>query len=115
MIETRGMKLGADTDCPNSLNLSREIIMLRSLLTPHERNRFRDLGKTCAKGLKKAIDAIRPGLREDEIAGLLAQSVESRGVQVVVNLVATDERIFSYRHPLPTAKQIQNYAMLVLC
>ena len=34
---------------------------------------------------------------------------------MVVNLVATDERIFSYRHPLPTAKQLQKYAMLVLC
>jgi antitoxin VapB len=29
--------------------------------------------------------------------------------------VATDERIFSFRHPLPTYKSMERYAMLVMC
>jgi len=33
----------------------------------------------------------------------------------VVVLVASDERIANYRHPLPTDKPIERYAMLVLC
>jgi antitoxin VapB len=36
-------------------------------------------------------------------------------VQVIVNLIATDERIFAFRHPLPTDKKLERYAMLVLC
>jgi antitoxin VapB len=36
-------------------------------------------------------------------------------VQAIVNLIATDERIYSYRHPLPTAKKLDRYAMLILC
>jgi antitoxin VapB len=109
------MKLGADTSFPNAVDLSPEIASLRSQLTPEEGSRYRALGKACAQGMHQAINTVNPGMTEFEIAGLLAQSVESRGVQVIVNLIATDERIFSYRHPLPTSKQLRNYAMLILC
>ncbi len=112
---TRGMKVGADTSFPHALNLFQEITSLRSQLTPEEGNRFRELGTICAEGMRQAIEAVKPGMSEYELAGLLAQSVERHGVQAIVNLIATDERIFSYRHPLPTAKQLQNYAMLILC
>jgi antitoxin VapB len=36
-------------------------------------------------------------------------------VQAIVNLVAADERILEFRHPLPTAKTLTRHAMLVLC
>jgi antitoxin VapB len=54
-------------------------------------------------------------MTEYEIAAVLSQAVECRGVQAIVNLIATDERIFAYRHPLPTSKKLQRYAMLILC
>ena len=54
-------------------------------------------------------------MSEHEIASLLAFETEKRGAQAIVNLIATDERIFRYRHPLPTDKQLDRYAMLVLC
>jgi len=112
---TRRMKLGADTSFSNALDLSSEIATLRAQLTPEEGKRYIELGRLCAHGMRQAIEAVKPGMTEYEIAGLLAQSVESKGVQAVVNLIATDERIFSYRHPLPTAKKLRNYAMLILC
>jgi len=112
---TRGMKLGADTSFPHALDLSHEIVSIRSQLTPEEGNRYRELGQLCAQAMHQAINNVKPGMSEYEIAGLLTQSAESKGVQAIVNLVATDERIFSYRHPLPTAKKLQNYAMLILC
>jgi antitoxin VapB len=65
--------------------------------------------------MKQTVEAIRPGMTEFEIAGLLSQTVESKGVQTIVNLIATDERVFSFRHPLPTSKKLERYAMLVLC
>jgi Xaa-Pro aminopeptidase len=110
-----GMKVGADTSLPNALDLSHDIATLRSQLTKAEGDRFKELGNLCALGMRQAIEAVKPGMNEYELAGLLAQSVESRGVQAIVNLIATDERIFSYRHPLPTSKILRNYAMLILC
>ncbi len=112
---TDGMALGSDTCHPLAMDLSTEIACLRSQLTPEEGDRFKTLGRLCSLGMHEAIEAVTPGMSEFEIAGKLAQSVESRGVQVVVNLVAVDDRILSYRHPLPTEKALRNYAMLVLC
>jgi len=45
----------------------------------------------------------------------LSQEAQSRGVQAIVNLIATDQRIFAFRHPLPTEKKLERYVMLVLC
>ena len=112
---TAGMKLGADFSYPNALDVSNEIGSLRSQLTYEEGQRFKTLAKLCADGMKQASHTVRPGMTEYEIAGLLSQAIESKGVQTIVNLIATDERISSFRHPLPTSKKLDQYAMLVLC
>ncbi len=112
---SQGLRLGADGLYPGAVDLSAEVSRLRALLTPEEGMRFRALGRLCAEGMAAAAAAVRPGQTEYEIAGLLAAEMESRGVQAVVNLAATDERILAYRHPLPTSRRLQRYAMLVLC
>jgi antitoxin VapB len=112
---TRGLRLGADGPHPDAVDLSGELARLRAALTPEEGERFRALGRRCAEAMDSAIRAVKPGQTEHQIAGMLAQDVESRGAQAVVILVATDDRIFNYRHPLPTAKTLERYAMLVLC
>jgi len=112
---TRGMRLGSDSNHLQAADLSGEIASLRSRLTPEEGGRFRLLAKLCAEGMQDAMDSVQPGMSEFEIAGVLSESVRSRGVQPVVNLVAVDERIYSYRHPLPTDKKLSKYAMLILC
>jgi Xaa-Pro aminopeptidase len=112
---TQGMKLGSDAAFSNALDLNAEIVSLRSELTPEEGERYRELGKLCAQAMQTAIDAVRPGMTEYEIGANLLQATENKGVQGIVNLIATDERIFFYRHPLPTSKKLDKYAMLVLC
>jgi Xaa-Pro aminopeptidase len=112
---TAGLKLGADGSYPGATDLSGELARLRANLTPEEGERFRTLGRLCAAAMDCAIRAVRPGQTEYQIAGLLAQETESHGAQAIVNLIATDERIYAYRHPLPTGKELERYAMLVLC
>jgi antitoxin VapB len=107
--------LGSDSPYIGATDLSAVIGWLRANLSPEEGERFRVLGRLCAEAMNEAIRAVRPGQSEYEIAGLLAQATESRGVQPIVNLIASDERIYSFRHPLPTAKKLDRYAMLVLC
>lgn len=112
---TRGMRLGADYPRPGAEDLSAEVSDLRAHLTPEEGERFRELGRLCADAMGAAIAQVRPGQTEHEIAGILARESATRGAWPVVDLVATDERIFRYRHPLPTGKRLERYAMLVLC
>ncbi len=111
---TAGLKLGSDGPYPGAADLSADLARLRARLTPEEGERMRALGRLCAQALESAIRGVRPGQTEFEIAGRLAGEAQSRGVQAVVDLVATDERIFRYRHPLPTEKALERYAMLVL-
>ena len=112
---TVGFKLGVDGAYPGAIDLSNEIARLRANLLPVEQDRFRELGKRCAAAMQAAIRAVRPGQTEFEIAARLGMETQQRGVQPIVNLIATDERIFNFRHPLPTDKKMEKYAMLVLC
>jgi Xaa-Pro aminopeptidase len=112
---TSGLRLGTDFPKPGSTDLSADIARLRANLTPPEVRRFRKLGKLCAQAMESAIRAVRPGQSEQRIAARLALETEKRGVQAIVNLVAVDARIFTFRHPLPTARKLEKYAMLVLC
>jgi Xaa-Pro aminopeptidase len=111
----RGLRLGADGPYPGATELSGDLARLRANLTPEEGERFRALSRLCAEAMDHAARAVRPGQTEYQIAGLLAREAESQGVQAIVNLIATDGRIFAFRHPLPTGKKLDRYAMLVLC
>jgi antitoxin VapB len=112
---TGKLKLGADGYFPEAKDLSGELACLRANLTPEEGERFRQLGRLCAESMDQAIRAVKPGMTENQIAASLAQEAQSRGAQPIVNLIATDERIYKFRHPLPTDKKMERYAMLVLC
>ncbi|MCX6027876.1 MAG: M24 family metallopeptidase [Chloroflexi bacterium] len=112
---TDGLRLGADAPHDNATDVGAELNRLRLNLTPAEGERFRTLGRTCADAMNAAIYQVAPGMTEYQIAGLLANETLAREALPIVNLIATDERIFRYRHPLPTAKKLKRYAMLVLC
>ncbi len=109
------LRLGADTPYPNAQDVSADLAALRLTLTPVEAERFRALGAACATAMNQAIHQVRPGMTELAIAGLLSEAAYKQDALPIVNLVATDERIFHFRHPLPTGKVLEKYAMLVLC
>lgn len=112
---TAGLRLGADGPFPGAMDLTAEMARLRANLLPEEGERFRALGRLCAEAMEATIRAVRPGQTEYEIAARLAAETITRGMQNPVNLIATDERIYTYRHPLPKEKKLERYAELVLC
>jgi Xaa-Pro aminopeptidase len=112
---TKGLQVGADGDLPGMADLSMEVARLRSRLTPQEGERFRQLGRLCAEGMEAACRSVRPGQTEYQVAAMLARETQQRGVQPIVNLIASDDRIYRFRHPLPTGKSLERYLMLVLC
>jgi len=71
------------------------------------------------------LDTIEAGVTENEIAATLVAEGMMRSCQVPVALVAADERIAKYRHPLPTqaplmgaglqARAVRGYVEVVGC
>jgi antitoxin VapB len=110
-----GGRLGVDAPLDGARVLSRELKALRSRLLPVEVERFRALGSACAAAMNAAIQRVRPGMSEWQLAAALAREAYARDATPIVVLIASDERIHRYRHPLPTSKIMDCYAMLVLC
>lgn len=108
-------RIASDTSLPGTTGVGGEISRLRSRLLPVEVERFRLLAAECANVMNAAVRSTQPGQSEYEIAAHLWAAAQPRGIQVIVNLIATDERIRRYRHPLPTTKTLDRHALLVMC
>jgi len=110
----KGQRVGGDT-ARAYRDISSDLQTLRSTLLPDEAERMRVVGRLTGETLGAVIAHIEPGMTEWAIAGLLDQASRDVGGQCVVNLVASDERIARYRHPLPTDKRVERYVMVVSC
>lgn len=87
---------------------------LRWNLTTDEQGRFKDTGTCVGKILGQLAHEIKPGDTELEIAGMMKIAAFQHGVNANVALVAVDDRTKLYRHPVPTGKKLEKYAMLVI-
>ncbi|WP_027415914.1 M24 family metallopeptidase [Aneurinibacillus terranovensis] len=103
------------TGLTGGIDISRKLAELSYVLSDDEMNRYRRLSLAAAKAIEATGREIEPGMTEYEIRSLLASKILPQGINPQVILVATDERIFKYRHPIPTDKKLSNYVMLVLC
>ncbi len=88
---------------------------LRYSLTREEVKRFRYLGKALEASIAATANGIRVEESENEIAAQMSAAAIAVGLTPVVVLVAVDERIRRFRHPLPTGKKLKRHAMLIMC
>lgn len=88
---------------------------LRWSLTAEEIGRYRDGAKRTAAAIEATCRQVEWGMSEHEIAGILDHNVHSQGANPTVTLIAADERIGRYRHPIPTNNRLARYVMLVTC
>jgi Xaa-Pro aminopeptidase len=80
-----------------------DVARARAPLTAHEVERYRQLGREVAQAFERTCRALRPGLSEQEIARRASDAAASIGARAIVALVAADERLPRFRHPVPTA------------
>jgi Xaa-Pro aminopeptidase len=93
-------------------DLETDLVPLRSRLSPLERARMIEIGRATRAGLEAALGTLEGGQTEWQLAAALEGALA--GYRVPVLLVAADERIERYRHPLPTALRIRQRVMLVV-
>jgi len=106
--------LGADGPFPGASDVGGTLAPLRWTLTPAEQDAARHFGRLTGEALEEACRALQPGETEFEVAARLSAACLARGLDPVTRLVAADERTRQWRHPLPTHKRIQKYAMVVI-
>lgn len=91
-----------------------DLARLRFTLLEPEVERYRDLGRDAAEAVERACDGSRPGDNELEVAARLAAACMERDILPLVNLVASDERIALYRHPIPTTRRLERTLFVAL-
>jgi len=96
------------------VDLSNDLMRLRHPLLPPEVERYRQLGKDAEQAMSEACRSLKSGMTEFQAAALLTGKCLERGIESTVRLVAFDERIDRYRHPIPTSKTLDKRALLVL-
>ena len=106
-------------------NVNGDLAVLRSLLTSEEMEKYRRLGALAASAMESTLHSIEAGMTETDIAARLIYEGQQRWCHVPVALVAADERIAQFRHPLPTIaplteghlkeRVVREYVMLVGC
>lgn len=108
-----GSRIGSDVPMEGAVSVAGAMEACRRRLTTEEMARYREVGRMTGECISEASRGIRPGMSEHEIAALMNGLILARGMVPVTTLVAVDERIRSYRHPLPTDKKLAKHAMLV--
>lgn len=100
-------------------NVNAELAPWRSMLLPEECEAYRVVGRLASEAMEATLASIEAGMSENEISARLIYEGQRRGCQVPVSLVAADERIARYRHPLPTLpgsvheRRVNRYVMVV--
>ncbi|MEW6228595.1 MAG: aminopeptidase P family protein, partial [Bacillota bacterium] len=118
--EARSLRIGVDdyriaAAIPGAAYLGPEIAGLRSVLTPAEVDRYREVGRLTGEAIEAAARAVGRGMTEFQVAALLDHALLERGMEPTVTLIAADERIRRFRHPIPTANRVEESCMLITC
>jgi antitoxin VapB len=87
----------------------------RYRLTPSEVERYRELGRDAGRIAGDLVRSLEPGETEQEVARRASDALAADGMRAVVCLVAADERIRQFRHPVPTRRSWEKVLMLVVC
>jgi len=117
-------KIAADSDVllllllplplPGLPSLPADFAELRWVLTDEEIARYRDGGRRAAVALETACREAKPGDSEHALAANVLHHVHAAGCTSHIVLVAADERVEQFRHPIPTDRKVNRYAMLVV-
>ena len=111
----KGPAIGADGPDPDRINVQSEIEALRRNLNEYEVARLRSIGADASHALSAAMTVINPTDSEVDVAAEIAEQLWQRNLEPVVLLVAGEDRISRFRHPLPTTANIGKSAMGVIC
>ena len=113
---TAAGSLGSDIHLGNDAKvIESNVARCRYQLTTSEIERLRSLASEAAGAIGKLAREIQLGESEREIARRVTNALAAHKIRSVVTLVAADDRISLYRHPVPSDLCWQKTLMIVVC
>lgn len=111
-----GLPLGSDLLMGRDVRVVDDAIArARYELTAAEVERFKALGRDAGKAIGDMARKLEPGETEREVARRALDALAAVGIDSVVSLVAADDRLKRFRHPVPTELQWKKVLMIVVC
>ena len=110
-----GGPVGADWPIAGASPIDRPITRARNLLTPEVVERYVALGADAGRLLGELCRVLEPGEDERAIAARAAAAIATSGARAIVTLVAADERIARFRHPIAGDRPWRQLVMVVIC
>ncbi len=104
--------LGSDVPFPNAQMLTEDVARLRYSLTPEEIERYRWLGEKVSFALEKTVMKTKKGEKESEVVARLCKEIWKDRIDPITLMAAADDRVFKFRHPIPTERKIEKYLMV---
>lgn len=107
-----GAKVGVDSHIPwqgETIGIGQEIVRLRVRLSPRAQERARILGRTVGQVMSQVCRELQAGESEYEIAGRILGALYARGIDAPVVMAAADERMYRWRHFIPTDLRVDKY------
>lgn len=105
----------AGCDCEWEGFIPVKIEKLHFPLTEEEIRRYKKLGKETSEVITEICKEVKSGEREIEIGGKISENLWRKNIIPVVLLIASDDRIKKYRHPIPTSRKVKKHLMIVVC
>jgi len=113
---TDQLPLGSDLPMPEPVRVvESELARARYELTPDEIERYRALSKDVGAAIGEMARKLTPGLSEREVARRANDALAAVAAHSVVTLVAADDRLKRFRHPVPSDRAWQKVVMIVVC
>jgi len=110
-----GDRVGTDGVLPGCRDISPALEAARRALLPAEQERYRALGRDAAEALTAAVTGCGPDDDEQHWAARAGAELLARGADPLVLLVAGEQRVRRYRHPLPTTAPAGRFTTVVVC
>jgi Xaa-Pro dipeptidase len=88
---------------------------LRYQMTDAEILKYRALGQQSAEAVEEVTRQVKPGMTERQIEAMISNALMQRGIRPTVLLIGSDDRIFRFRHALPSDRTVEKYAMVNIC
>lgn len=105
-------KWAADIPFGSACDANPYIPSLQICMLDSEIARYMRLGEIFSEVIERYMATIHPGDSELKIAGGLSGAMWANGIEPVLFLVCADERIYRYRHAIPTENKLNKYLMI---